>query len=160
MFEQVPAALSAIQVTPFKKTHPAFKLTPQPAGCPPAAGRLHTSGLQVVAERLLLAAALQSKANQRFLLLSERCLPLYPPGALYAQLMSEQLSRIHACAADSPADQQRRVMHRCVRHSTCLLPNLLGLSPIVQVSRARASKPSMLNGVHVLLGVREGCRNC
>ena len=75
------------------------------------------SDLQVAAERVLLAAALQSRANQRFVLLSERCLPLYPPGALYAQLMAEQLSRIHACANSSPADQQRRVMGRCVRIS-------------------------------------------
>ena len=52
----------------------------------------------VVAVRNLLAAALADAANQRFLLLSESGVPLYPPAAIHAQLLSEDRSRVNACA--------------------------------------------------------------
>ena len=51
----------------------------------------------VVAARSLLAAALADPANQRFLLLSESGVPLYPPATIHAQLLSEGRSRVNAC---------------------------------------------------------------
>lgn len=52
----------------------------------------------VDATRALLRAALQDPANQRFVLLSESGVPLYPPAATHQQLLAEPRSRINACA--------------------------------------------------------------
>jgi len=49
------------------------------------------------AEKRLYTAALKDGRNQRFILLSESCMPLYPPHVLWAQVMSEQRSRVRAC---------------------------------------------------------------
>jgi hypothetical protein len=49
------------------------------------------------AARALLKQSLQDALNQRFVLLSEWDVPLYPPTLVYAQLMHEQKSRIRAC---------------------------------------------------------------
>ena len=49
------------------------------------------------AEKLLLSSALKEPANQRFLLLSDTGLPLYPPTLMWQQLMGETKSRINAC---------------------------------------------------------------
>ena len=90
--------------------------------------------VQVQAERLLLREALAEPLNERFVLLSESCLPLYPPGKsqalscnsnarprltrscpagmMYAQLLLQPLSCIHACAAPTKADEARRLMYR------------------------------------------------
>ena len=46
---------------------------------------------------LLMEFALEEPLNERFVLLSESDIPLYPPAVVYLQLMSEQKSRIHAC---------------------------------------------------------------
>ena len=51
----------------------------------------------VDAERALLRAALANPANQRFVLLSESCLPLHPAAVVYAQLVAEPRSRVNAC---------------------------------------------------------------
>ena len=51
----------------------------------------------IMAERLLLQRALQDRTNQRFVLLSESCIPLYSPQLIYQQLMGELRSRINAC---------------------------------------------------------------
>ncbi|CAK0784365.1 hypothetical protein CVIRNUC_007569 [Coccomyxa viridis] len=48
--------------------------------------------------KALFGAALQDPANQKMVLLSESCLPLYPPTLTYAQLISEPKSRINACS--------------------------------------------------------------
>ena len=45
----------------------------------------------------LFRAALTDQANQKMVLLSESCLPLYPATLTYAQLISEPKSRINAC---------------------------------------------------------------
>ena len=45
----------------------------------------------------LFRAALTDAANQKMVLLSESCLPLYPATLTYAQLISEPKSRINAC---------------------------------------------------------------
>lgn len=63
---------------------------------------------QAEAERRLLAAALLRPANQRFMLLSEACLPLYPPHVVWAEAFATRLSRVHACKRDMPEDEQRR----------------------------------------------------
>ena len=52
----------------------------------------------VDATRALLRAALADPANQRFVLLSESGIPLYPPAAMHQQLLAERRSRINACA--------------------------------------------------------------
>lgn len=58
----------------------------------------------VEATRRLLAAALADPRNQRFVLLSETCAPLYPAAATYAQLMAEPKSRVNACAPAAGVD--------------------------------------------------------
>ena len=54
--------------------------------------------------RLLRAALLDGAAgggsNQKFMLLSESCAPMYHPAVVHQQLLHERLSRIDACAAD------------------------------------------------------------
>ncbi|EIE20983.1 hypothetical protein COCSUDRAFT_43360 [Coccomyxa subellipsoidea C-169] len=47
--------------------------------------------------RGLLKEALNDAMNQRFVLLSEWDIPLYPPTVIYVQLMAEQTSRLSAC---------------------------------------------------------------
>uniref|UniRef100_A0A383VRB6 Uncharacterized protein n=1 Tax=Tetradesmus obliquus TaxID=3088 RepID=A0A383VRB6_TETOB len=47
---------------------------------------------------LLLRAALQDELNSHFVVLSDTSIPIYPPQVVWAQLMSEQRSRIDACA--------------------------------------------------------------
>ena len=68
--------------------------------------------LQAEAERRLLAAALEEPANQRFLLLSESCVPLYPPAVTWARLLGERTSRINACAWPIKGDANRRMTFR------------------------------------------------
>jgi hypothetical protein len=51
----------------------------------------------MVAERLLLRAALADPANARFLLISDSGVPLYDPLTTYQQLMWEDRSRVKAC---------------------------------------------------------------
>lgn len=51
----------------------------------------------VEATRALMRAALKDPLNQRFVLLSEAGIPLYPPDTFYMQLMSEDKSRINSC---------------------------------------------------------------
>ena len=46
---------------------------------------------------LLMETALEEPLNQRFVLLSESDIPLYPPAVVWLQLTSEQKSRIHSC---------------------------------------------------------------
>ena len=68
---------------------------------------------QVEAERSLLEAALADALNQRFVLLSDSCIPLYPPAFAYLQLMAEQRSRVNACSkASDPQDPHRRMDFR------------------------------------------------
>ncbi len=52
----------------------------------------------VEAERWLLQAALAEPGNQRFMLLCEASVPLYPPHLVWQQLMGEERSRVQACA--------------------------------------------------------------
>lgn len=51
----------------------------------------------VTATRNMMGLALQEPLNKKFILLSEAGIPLYPPTALYHQLMSEEKSRINSC---------------------------------------------------------------
>lgn len=68
--------------------------------------------VQVEGERILLRTALKTLANQRFVLLSETCLPLGPPHVLYLQYLSEPLARINACKQDTVEDAYRRGLDR------------------------------------------------
>ena len=76
-------------------------------------GKSSALGLQAEAERRLLGAGLQEATNQRFLLLSESCVPLYPPAIVWSRVLTEPLSRINACADSSAADVRRRMTYRC-----------------------------------------------
>lgn len=60
---------------------------------------LHTL---VLAEFKLLAEALKDPRNQKFVLLSEACVPVHPPEVVYAQAIYESKSRIHACITRDP----------------------------------------------------------
>ncbi len=51
----------------------------------------------ITATRTLLHAALKDPLNERFVLLSENAVPLYPAVAIHQQLMSETKSRLNAC---------------------------------------------------------------
>eukprot|EP00884_Botryococcus_braunii_P001790 jgi/Botrbrau1/11611/Bobra.0209s0002.1 len=51
----------------------------------------------VEAAQALFRQALKDPLNQRFILISESDLPLYPPDVVYTQLMYSGLSRINAC---------------------------------------------------------------
>ncbi|KAL3131147.1 hypothetical protein ABBQ38_000452 [Trebouxia sp. C0009 RCD-2024] len=64
------------------------------------------------ASRRLLQAALQDPLNQRFVLVSEDSIPLYPPATIYQQLMLEDKSRINACKLMF----WRRQMNRYQKH--------------------------------------------
>lgn len=59
------------------------------------ANRMHHSLTE--ATKLLLKAALEEPLNSRFVLLSETHVPLYPPGLVYLQLQTEQVSRMDGC---------------------------------------------------------------
>ena len=50
-----------------------------------------------MAIRALLEFALEDRLNQRFALLSESDIPLYPATVVWLQLMNEQQSRIRSC---------------------------------------------------------------
>ena len=64
---------------------------------PCAQARWATSDL-VIAQRRLLKAALQEPRNARFLMVSDSCVPLYPPAAVHAALLGgEPRSRVAAC---------------------------------------------------------------
>ena len=78
--------------------------TPNP-NVPPTMG---AAACQAEAERLLLAAALADAGNQRFVLVSETCIPLYPAPVVWAQLLGEPLSRMHACRNDSDSGDAGR----------------------------------------------------
>jgi hypothetical protein len=64
------------------------------------------------AVRLTVRAALADPLNQRFVLVSETCLPLYPPTVIYQQLMHEDRSRIDACAGNTSETSR---LDRCAR---------------------------------------------
>ena len=48
-------------------------------------------------DQALMRAALADPLNQKFVLMSESGIPLYPPTAMWSALMSERLSRINVC---------------------------------------------------------------
>ena len=54
--------------------------------------------------------ALKQPLNERFVLLSETCIPLYPASLVWAQLLSEARSRMHACAKPGDSDDENRRM--------------------------------------------------
>ena len=55
------------------------------------------SSTLTVAFKLLLKEALTEPSNQRFVLMDESTVPLYPAAAIYLQLMSETKSRVASC---------------------------------------------------------------
>ena len=75
----------------------ALSSSPPSHPCAPPTQTVANPGLLVDVSRLLLRAALEVPHNQQFLLLSEYCVPLYPPQVVWQQLASEQRSRVNAC---------------------------------------------------------------
>ncbi|MBA0630845.1 hypothetical protein Godav_002899 [Gossypium davidsonii] len=61
----------------------------------------------IEAERRLLANALMDFSNQRFVLLSEACIPLFNFSTIYAYLMNSTQSYIEAYDKDSPVGRGR-----------------------------------------------------
>ena len=79
----------------------------------------------MVAERALIQNALLDAFNQRFVLLSESCIPLYPPQLIYQQLIGESRSRVNTCrnyykGSDKPA-RYRCTFICCLSIATTLL---------------------------------------
>lgn len=67
----------------------------------------------VEAERVLLRAALKDPQNTHFVLLSEATVPIYPAPAVYAQLVTDNKSRINACMDPTdPKDAEKRMVYR------------------------------------------------
>ena len=56
---------------------------------------------EIEAMKLLIRAALSNPLNQRFVMLCEATIPLYPATVVYSQLMAEKKSRIAACQPDN-----------------------------------------------------------
>lgn len=52
---------------------------------------------QTLATKIILHEALKDPLNQKFVLLSETCIPLYPPETIYHVLMKEEKSRARVC---------------------------------------------------------------
>ena len=79
----------------------------------------------MVAARNLLGAALREPLNQKFILLSESGLPLYPPTTTYLQLMQEDKSRLDSCGMgvssgrSCPALSTHRTSVGCLSCSQC-----------------------------------------
>ena len=70
-----------------------------------------------------METALEEPLNQRFVLLSESDIPLYPPAVVWLQLTSERKSRIHSCG-------DHFVSFLCPAFLLCLSHLLLGLFSI------------------------------
>ena len=49
------------------------------------------------------------RCNEKFVLVSEACLPLYPPVLFYTQVMGEPKARINACRQYNWADDETLV---------------------------------------------------
>ncbi|KAJ8427417.1 hypothetical protein Cgig2_000611 [Carnegiea gigantea] len=65
----------------------------------------------VEAERRLLANALLDFSNQRFILLSESCIPLYNFSTVYSYLMNSNQSHIEAYDQNGPVGRGRYSHH-------------------------------------------------
>lgn len=68
---------------------------------------------QVVAEKLLLSAALTNPLNQRFMLLSDACVPVQPAPLVYTALILRSTSSVNACSRGE-SDEDERNIWRCV----------------------------------------------
>jgi len=87
------------------------------------------------AELRLIEAALKDKRNKqasficvcvkfyslfvfrKFVLLSETCVPLYPPEVIYSQLLSEKKSRVQACDPNENTQSERSVLESSLLES-------------------------------------------
>lgn len=67
-----------------------------------------------------MATALLNPLNQRFLTLSETCVPLYSPLVIYQQVMYETRSRISACESE-PEKPRYISVERCANPDTHIL---------------------------------------
>ena len=76
---------------------------------------------QVEAHRQMLRAALADPLNERFVLLSESCVPLYPAATLYWQLLRERRSRVQSLGQDGRLGDDRYA-RTCKRGGAALPP--------------------------------------
>lgn len=65
----------------------------------------------VEAVRLLLAAALQEPTNQRFQMVGDGTIPLFPPPLVYSRLMGQARSHIDACQPPQPVSLTLPLSH-------------------------------------------------
>lgn len=77
--------------------------------------------LQMDAERALLRVALGDPLNQRFVLISDSCVPLWPAPAVWVELMGESRSRTHFCKCEERGWGAALAAVLCT-HRTALLP--------------------------------------
>ena len=83
----------------------------------PASERLvtkwgHHSTTEVT--RRMIKAALQDPLNQRFVQLSESCIPMYPPAMVHQQLTLDPVSRIGACIKEGFDRNVQRYWQPCM----------------------------------------------
>lgn len=83
----------------------------------------------------MLAQALLDPLNQRFVLLSETCVPLYPAPLVWVQLQGETRSRLNACAYSSdPSDEDWRMAYRSAQRISCLTDRYIMPGPCPPLS--------------------------
>ena len=85
----------------------------------------------VDALRALLSAALEDPSNQRFQVLGDGILPLYPPPAVYLTLMRQMRSHINACRPAALVRCLLPKLSQCPRCSPCLGRQITGTSVAV-----------------------------
>lgn len=96
----------------------------------------------VEAERLLLKTALADPLNEVFIFLSESCIPLYPHHIVYAQLMAESKSRIHACANPNDPENGKNTMDYRWQ------PNMLSIGNVTKEDWRKSSQWISLHRKH------------
>ena len=102
-----------------------------------------------MAIRALLEFALEDSLNQRFMLLSESDVPLYPATVVWLQLINEQQSRIRACPGPlvSSAYSQFPLAQQRASSRLIYITNLV-LQAKSQPSRWSGSLQESTVGVH------------
>ena len=88
------------------------------------------------AERRLLISALAHPGNQRFTMLSESCMFLYPPAVVWLESFRDPRSRVNACTNSSRGEQRRVQNYRCA-------PAVHPVPETNSASRSEAIPPSM-----------------
>ena len=70
----------------------------------------------VAALKELIMSALEDRLNQKFILISESGIPLYPGETMWVELMVEEKSRINACELGVSLSRKRLFFHSAPGH--------------------------------------------